>query len=102
MIDELFAVGFKIARQVVVFQQDAVLERLMPAFDLALKPAKPRHSRALSECLLSPAPAGRSEMTQSHQRANEWAKSAVIDPSAPLVEPTRVGSATLKGFQKRD
>src|ERR1044072_9385115 len=36
MIDELFDVGFKIARQVVVFQQDAVLERLMPAFDLAL------------------------------------------------------------------
>ena len=36
MIDELFNVGFKIARQVVVFQQDAVLERLMPAFDLAL------------------------------------------------------------------
>jgi hypothetical protein len=27
MIDELFDVGFKIARQVVVFQQDAVLER---------------------------------------------------------------------------
>ena len=36
MIDELFDVGFKIAGQVVVFQQDAVLERLMPAFDLAL------------------------------------------------------------------
>src|SRR5258705_7966615 len=36
MIDELFDVGFKIARQVVVFQQNAVLERLMPAFDLAL------------------------------------------------------------------
>src|SRR3954465_7759282 len=36
MIDELFDVGFEIARQVVVFQQDAVLERLMPAFDLAL------------------------------------------------------------------
>ena len=36
MIDELFDVGFKVARQVVVFQQDAVLERLMPAFDLAL------------------------------------------------------------------
>ena len=28
--------GFEIAGQVVVFEQDAVLERLMPAFDLAL------------------------------------------------------------------
>ncbi len=36
VIDELADAGFKIARQVVVFQQDAVLERLMPAFDLAL------------------------------------------------------------------
>ena len=36
MIDELFDVGFEIAGQVVVFQQDAVLERLMPALDLAL------------------------------------------------------------------
>src|SRR6187455_2808759 len=36
MIDERFDVGFKIARQVVVFLQDAVLQRLMPAFDLAL------------------------------------------------------------------
>ena len=37
MFDELFDVGFKITRQVVVFQQDAVLQRLMPAFDLALR-----------------------------------------------------------------
>ena len=36
VIDEPVDAGFKIARQVVVFQQDSVLERLMPAFDLAL------------------------------------------------------------------
>jgi len=36
VIDEPINVGLKIARQVVVFQEDAVLERLMPAFDLAL------------------------------------------------------------------
>jgi hypothetical protein len=30
------ALGFEIARQVIVFEQDAVLERLMPALDLAL------------------------------------------------------------------
>jgi hypothetical protein len=36
VIDEPADASLKIARQVVVFQKDAVLERLMPAFDLAL------------------------------------------------------------------
>ena len=36
VIDEPIDAGFKITGQVVVFQQDAVLERLMPALDLAL------------------------------------------------------------------
>jgi hypothetical protein len=36
VIDEPVDAGFKIARQIVVLQQDAVLEHLMPAFDLAL------------------------------------------------------------------
>ena len=36
MIDEGLDLPAKIARQVVVFQQDAVLQSLMPAFDLAL------------------------------------------------------------------
>ena len=36
VFDELADAGFKIARQVIVFQQDAVLQRLMPALDLAL------------------------------------------------------------------
>ncbi len=36
VIDKPANAGFKSARQVVVFQEDAVLERLMPAFDLAL------------------------------------------------------------------
>ena len=36
VVDEPGDAGFKISRQVVVLQQDAVLERLMPAFDLAL------------------------------------------------------------------
>jgi len=34
--DEGRDLGFEIARQVIVFEQDAVLERLMPALDLAL------------------------------------------------------------------
>src|SRR5665647_604734 len=37
VIDEPVDAGFKIARQVIIFQQDAVFERLMPAFDLALR-----------------------------------------------------------------
>src|SRR5262245_26780523 len=36
VLDESRDLAFEIARQVVVFQQDAVLQRLMPAFDLAL------------------------------------------------------------------
>ncbi len=34
--DECGDLGFEVAGQEVVFEQDAVLERLMPAFDLAL------------------------------------------------------------------
>jgi hypothetical protein len=34
--DEDLDLGFEIARQVVVFELDTVLERLMPALDLAL------------------------------------------------------------------
>ena len=37
VIDEPADAAFKIARQVVVLQKDAVLERLMPALDLALR-----------------------------------------------------------------
>ena len=36
MLDEGFDLAFKIARKEVVLQQDAVLERLVPAFNLAL------------------------------------------------------------------
>ena len=36
VIDEGFDLGFKITRQEVIFQQDAVLQSLMPTFDLAL------------------------------------------------------------------
>jgi hypothetical protein len=36
VIDEPADAGFEIARQVIVFQQDAVLQGLMPALDLAL------------------------------------------------------------------
>jgi hypothetical protein len=35
-LDEAIDVGLEIAGQVVVLEQDAVLERLVPAFDLAL------------------------------------------------------------------
>ena len=34
--DEVIDPGFEIARQIVVLQQDAVLQRLVPALDLAL------------------------------------------------------------------
>ena len=34
--DEVVDLGFAVARQIVVLQQDAILERLVPAFDLAL------------------------------------------------------------------
>ena len=37
VFDEGFDLGFEIARQEVVFQQDAVLHGLMPAFNLALR-----------------------------------------------------------------
>ncbi len=36
MVDEGLDLGFKIARQEVVFEQDAVFEGLVPALDLAL------------------------------------------------------------------
>ena len=36
MLDERFDLSFEIAGQEVVFQQDAVLQGLMPAFDFAL------------------------------------------------------------------
>ena len=36
VLDEAIDVGFKVTRQVVVFKQDAVLERLVPTLDLAL------------------------------------------------------------------
>ena len=36
MINEVADLGLEIARQIVVLEQDAVLQRLVPAFDLAL------------------------------------------------------------------
>ena len=36
--DEVADLRFKVSRQIVVLEQDAVLERLMPALDLALRP----------------------------------------------------------------
>ena len=36
VIDEHVDLGFEIARQIIVFQQNAILQRLMPALDLAL------------------------------------------------------------------
>jgi hypothetical protein len=35
-LDERFDFAFEVAGQIVVFQQDAVLERLMPTLDFAL------------------------------------------------------------------
>ena len=37
MIDEAFDLRFAVARQVVVFEQDPVFERLMPALEFALR-----------------------------------------------------------------
>ena len=36
MLDEVRDLGFEVFQKEVVFQQDAVLQRLVPAFDLAL------------------------------------------------------------------
>ena len=36
VLDERFDLGFEVARQEVVFEQDAVLQGLVPAFDFAL------------------------------------------------------------------
>ncbi len=36
MADELIDLPFKVARQIVIFQQDPVLQGLMPTLDLAL------------------------------------------------------------------
>src|SRR5580700_1530673 len=46
--DEGLDLSFEIARQVIVFEQDTVLERLMPALDLAFGSSddKARHGRA--------------------------------------------------------
>ncbi len=46
MLHEGIDLGFEIAGQVVVFQQDAVLERLVPALDLALGHGMLRRSEA--------------------------------------------------------
>jgi hypothetical protein len=37
MLDEPFDVGFEISGQIIVFQQNAILECLMPALDFALR-----------------------------------------------------------------
>ena len=44
VLDEAPDVGFEIARQVVVFEQNAVLQGLMPALDLALGLGMMRHT----------------------------------------------------------
>lgn len=41
MLNEGFDLAFQVARQEVVFEQDAIFERLVPAFDLALALIKP-------------------------------------------------------------
>jgi hypothetical protein len=48
VIDEGVDPGFDVAGQIIVFQQDAILERLMPAFDLALCLRMPLNARMIS------------------------------------------------------
>ena len=66
VIDEPADAGLKIARQVVVFQQDAVLQRLMLTFDLALRLRMVRRAANVSHVL------GflKSQPVQSDQRRN--------------------------------
>ena len=45
VLDEGADLGLEIAGQVVVFEQDAVLERLVPALDLALRLGMVRRAR---------------------------------------------------------
>ena len=55
VVDEGFDLGFKITGQEVVFKQDAVLQGLMPAFDLALGLGMIRRSaRVLHALVLQP------------------------------------------------
>ena len=55
MIDEGSDLGFEIARQEVVFQQDAVLQRLVPTLDLALRLGVIRRTtRVLHALVLQP------------------------------------------------
>ena len=51
MIDEGFDLGFEITGQEVVFQQDAVLEGLMPPLDLALGLRDDTVRRESASCL---------------------------------------------------
>ena len=50
MFDEGRDLGFEVLLEEVVFQQDAVLERLVPAFDLALVSADGRERREPGRC----------------------------------------------------
>ena len=47
VLDEGFDLGPEISRHIVVFQQDAVLQRLMPALDLALRHGMIRSATAV-------------------------------------------------------
>src|ERR1700748_3315365 len=51
MLHEAFDVCFKIARQIIVLEQDAVLERLMPALDFTLGHGMVRRSADMGHVL---------------------------------------------------
>ena len=55
VLDEGRDLAFEIAGQVVMLEQDAVLERLMPALDLALGLGMERRSADMLHLLLDPA-----------------------------------------------
>ena len=49
MLDEGRDLGFQVLLEEVVFEQDAVLQRLVPAFDLTLRLRMPRSAMDLSD-----------------------------------------------------
>src|SRR3954454_4234305 len=77
VLDEGRDLAFEIAGQVVVFQQDAVLQRLMPAFDLALglgmvgRTADVLHALAVQPCSEIGGNVGRTIVRQQSRPVND-------------------------------
>ena len=81
--DEGFDLGLEVAGQVVIFEQDAVLHRLVPAFDLALGLGVAGRSAGMLQVFLRE-PIG--------QAAGDVTRAVVGKQPRPLHEPGVVAS----------